>query len=145
MVSELLFECYKVPGVAYGVDSLFSLSQNKCEVGSSLVISIGYQSTHILPVVEGSVDWAHCRRIDIGGCHITGFLHRLLQLKYPSHFAAITLSRAEVSTLILSFLRFMLTPTLLTSVVEQRDIVRKHQNKGKTKRCRVLREESTIL
>lgn len=107
MVSELLFECYKVPGVAYGIDSLFSLSQNKCEAGSSLVISIGYQSTHILPVIEGTVDWAHCRRIDIGGFHITGFLHRLLQLKYPSHFAAITLSRAEVSTLILNFLTLL--------------------------------------
>lgn len=30
-----------------------------------------------------------------GGCHILTFLHRLLQLKYPVHANAITLSRAE--------------------------------------------------
>lgn len=97
-MSELLFECYKVPAVAYGADCLFSLSRNHCEGDgdSCLIVSIGYQSTHILPVVLGLVDWAHVRRIDVGGCHVTTFLHRLLQLKYPAHFAAITLSRAEV-------------------------------------------------
>jgi len=27
-MSELLFECYNVPSVAYGIDSLFSLYHN---------------------------------------------------------------------------------------------------------------------
>uniref|UniRef100_A0A1B6L6D3 Actin-related protein 5 n=1 Tax=Graphocephala atropunctata TaxID=36148 RepID=A0A1B6L6D3_9HEMI len=95
LMSELLFECYHVPEVAYGVDCLYSLSRNGLQEGSSLVVSLGYQSTHVLPVVEGAVDWAQARRLDVGGSHITAYLHRLLQLKYPAHFAAITLSRAE--------------------------------------------------
>ncbi|XP_046673502.1 actin-related protein 5 isoform X2 [Homalodisca vitripennis] len=95
LMSELLFECYHVPGVAYGVDCLYSLSRNGLREGSSLVVSLGYQSTHVLPVLDGTVDWARARRLDVGGSHITAYLHRLLQLKYPAHFAAITLSRAE--------------------------------------------------
>ncbi|KAJ8979463.1 hypothetical protein NQ317_002813 [Molorchus minor] len=35
------------------------------------------------------------RRLNTGGWNIITFLHRILQLKYPAHAAAITLSRAE--------------------------------------------------
>lgn len=99
VMSELLFECYGVPALAYGTDCLFSLSRNHCEgdEDSCLIISVGYQSTHVLPIIHGLVDWARVRRLDAGGYHITTYLHRLLQLKYPAHFAAITLSRAEVN------------------------------------------------
>lgn len=96
VMSELLFECYGVPGVSYGVDSLFSYHRHNHTQQSGLIVSCGYQSTHILPVLYGKVDIQHARRIDIGGFHITNYLHRLLQLKYPAHFAAITPSRAEV-------------------------------------------------
>ncbi|XP_054269700.1 actin-related protein 5 [Macrosteles quadrilineatus] len=94
LMSELLFECYRVPSVAYGVDCLFSQCRNSTQ-RSSLVLDLGYQSSHVVPVIRGAVDWTRVRRLDVGGCHITSYLHRLLQLKYPAHFAAITLSRAE--------------------------------------------------
>lgn len=65
-MSELLFECYGVPSVAYGVDALFSAHHN-ChleghELTDSLIVSSGHQTTHILPVVNGKLDSAHCKR-----------------------------------------------------------------------------------
>lgn len=41
------------------------------------------------------LDAKNCKRINIGGCQAAVYLQRLLQLKYPGHFAAITLSRME--------------------------------------------------
>ncbi|KFQ58768.1 Actin-related protein 5, partial [Pelecanus crispus] len=97
MMSELLFECYQVPKVSYGVDSLYSFYHNRRQnwPSSGLVISSGYQCTHILPVLEGRLDAKNCKRINLGGCQAAVYLQRLLQLKYPGHFAAITLSRME--------------------------------------------------
>ncbi|KAB0399053.1 hypothetical protein E2I00_004195, partial [Balaenoptera physalus] len=97
MMSELLFECYGIPTVAYGVDSLFSFYHNnpKNLISSGLIISSGYQCTHILPILEGRLDAKNCKRINLGGSQAAGYLQRLLQLKYPGHLAAITLSRME--------------------------------------------------
>ncbi|XP_059622418.1 actin-related protein 5 [Phlebotomus argentipes] len=95
MMSELLFECYDVPSVCYGVDSLFSLRQNQPNVDYALVISLGYHTTHITPVAKGLVLPDKTRRINLGGFNMLAFLHRLLQLKYPVHVNAITLRRAE--------------------------------------------------
>lgn len=62
-MSELLFECYGIPAVAYGVDALFSAHQNLgCEVKDSLIVSSGHQTTHILPVLDGKLDSVHCKR-----------------------------------------------------------------------------------
>eukprot|EP00057_Strongylocentrotus_purpuratus_P007614 XP_011662088.1 PREDICTED: actin-related protein 5 [Strongylocentrotus purpuratus] len=96
-MSELLFECYQIPNLAYGIDSLFSHYYNCPESvnGCSLVLSSGFQTSHILPVINGQLDPAHCRRLNIGGTHLTGYLLRLLQLKYPAHQSSINLSRAE--------------------------------------------------
>lgn len=41
------------------------------------------------------LDAKNCKRINLGGCQAAVYLQRLLQLKYPGHFAAITLSRME--------------------------------------------------
>ncbi|KAJ7331949.1 hypothetical protein JRQ81_014129 [Phrynocephalus forsythii] len=97
MMSELLFECYQVPKVSYGVDSLYSFYHNKRQGWpcSGLIVSSGYQCTHILPVLDGRLDARNCKRINLGGCQASMYLQRLLQLKYPGHFAAITLSRVE--------------------------------------------------
>ena len=37
-MSELLFECYNVPSVAYGIDSLFSLYNNIPDSGEYCII-----------------------------------------------------------------------------------------------------------
>lgn len=96
VMSELLFEGYNVPGVCYGVDFLLSYLQDNNPKSSVLIVSVGYHCTHVIPVIEGKVDTPKCKRIDIGGYHVTYYLHKLLQLKYPVHLNAITLSRAEV-------------------------------------------------
>lgn len=97
LMSELLFECYQVPQVAYGIDSLFSYYCNKGfgKNENVLVVSCSANTTHVIPVLDGRIDVQNCKRINIGGTHMTGFLHRLLQLKYPAHMSAISLSRAE--------------------------------------------------
>ncbi|KAK9506840.1 hypothetical protein O3M35_008702 [Rhynocoris fuscipes] len=95
LMSELLFECYNVPGVCYTVDCLSNYNQECNKSETSLVICLGQHTTHIVPILDGTVDWKRSRRLDIGGHHLTAFMHRLLQLKYPAHFNAITLSRAE--------------------------------------------------
>lgn len=96
-MSELLFECYHIPKVAYGVDALFSLMNNHSNPSKadSLVVDCGYQTTHILPVLGGRLDVANSRRINLGGAQIDAFMQRLLQLKYPGHVSAVTLTRAE--------------------------------------------------
>lgn len=96
-MSELLFECYHVPSVVYGVDALFSLYNNQkiTDLTHSLIVGCGYQNTSLIPVVNGRVSSTNCRRINMGGAQLDAFMQRLLQLKYPGHMAAITLSRAE--------------------------------------------------
>ena len=95
-MSELLFEYYHVPSVAYGVDGLFSYDFNHDNTSDGLVVSCGYQTTHVLPILGGLFQPAFCRRLNYGGATIDGFLQRILQLKYPGHAAVITLTRAEV-------------------------------------------------
>jgi len=96
-LNELLFECYQVPSVSLGIDALFSLQQNfSSEVlPTSLVVRLGYQATHIIPVLDGKCDTQGVRRINLGGLQMISYLHRILQLKYPTHTSAATFSRAE--------------------------------------------------
>lgn len=94
-MSELLFECYDVPAISYGIDSLFSFFHNYNNNDNGLIISFGYYTVHIIPVLNGNAQYTKIRRINLGGYHIITFLHRLLQLKYPIHVNAISLSRIE--------------------------------------------------
>ncbi|XP_023119811.1 actin-related protein 5 [Amphiprion ocellaris] len=100
MMSELLFECYRVPYVSYGVDSLYSFYHNHSQrrlqpPHTGIILSSGYHSSHILPVVNGRLDAVNCKRVNVAGSQAASYLQRLLQLKYPGHLAAITLSRME--------------------------------------------------
>lgn len=95
-MNELLFECYHVPQVTYGIDSLYSLYYNQHSAKKyALIVSSGYQVSHVIPVVDGKLDARSCKRLNLGGSHCIGFMQRLLQLKYPSHAAQVTLSRAQ--------------------------------------------------
>ena len=80
--------------LGFYIEAIFSLISVPRD---SLILSCGYQTSHILPVLDGRIVSQCCRRINIGGCHIDGYMQRLLQLKYPGHLAAVTLSRAEVN------------------------------------------------
>lgn len=65
VMSELLFEGYGVPGVSYGVDSLFSLYRNN--IGdTALIVNCGYHNIHIIPVIGGRVYEEYARRINLG-------------------------------------------------------------------------------
>ncbi len=46
-MTEIIFECYGAPSLAYGIDSLFSYRYNKGKTG--LVVSSSYSSTHVIP------------------------------------------------------------------------------------------------
>lgn len=47
------------------------------------------------PFLGCRLDAKNCKRINLGGSQAAAYLQRLLQLKYPGHLAAITLSRME--------------------------------------------------
>jgi len=97
-MSELLFECYCVPRVAYGIDALFSYCYNADPPSDydALILSCGYQATHVLPILGGELHAAVCQRINVGGAAVDGFMQRVLQLKYPQHLSSLSLNRAEV-------------------------------------------------
>lgn len=96
-MSELLFEAYNVPKVAYGIDCLFcqyyNMGQNMPD--ASLIISSGFQSTHILPVVSGQADVKNALRINLGGYNCVAYMQRLLQLKHTQYSPKLVLSKME--------------------------------------------------
>ena len=66
------------------------------------MVDCGYQATHLLTVLDGCIQPHHSRRINIGGGYVDWYLQRLLQLKYPCHVNAITMSRVEVGNFCMS-------------------------------------------
>ena len=83
MLNEMLFECYRVPSVTVGIDSLFSYRYNKGTSG--LVVSSSHTSTHIIPVLDGKPHLQSCARLNWGGSQAQEYLFKLIRLKYP-HF-----------------------------------------------------------
>ncbi len=81
-MTEILFECYGAPSVAYGIDSLFSYKYNKGRHG--LVVSSSYTSTHLIPVVDSRPILSHATRLNWGRFQSAEYLQKLLRLKYPT-------------------------------------------------------------
>ena len=79
----------------------------------ALLVSFGYQTVHVMPVLDGHPQTRFTRRINIGGLQVDSFMQRLLQLKYPSHLNNITLSRAEVIIYCWPFLTYHFSPIFL--------------------------------
>ena len=99
-MNELLFECYSAPSVAYGIDAMFSLYKNKSEkvasnACSGIIVSMGFHTVHIIPILDGEISTKGVRRINIGGFYLTNYALKAMQLKYPSHVANMTVGRAE--------------------------------------------------
>ena len=99
-MNELLFECYSAPSVAYGIDAMFSLYKNKSEkvasnACSGIIVSMGFHTVHIIPILDGKISTKGVRRINIGGFYLTNYALKAMQLKYPSHVANMTVGRAE--------------------------------------------------
>ena len=81
-MTELLFECYSAPSVAYGIDSLFSYKHNKGSNG--LIISSSHTSTHLIPIVNSKPIMSSTTRLNWGGFQGAEYLLKLLKLKYPN-------------------------------------------------------------
>jgi actin-related protein 5 len=92
-MSEILFECYGAPSVAYGIDSLFSYNYNNGKNG--LVVSSSYSSTHLIPVVNSKPLLSHATRLNWGRFQSAEYLLKLLRLKYPSFPGKISDPQAE--------------------------------------------------
>jgi actin-related protein 5 len=60
-LTELLFECYKIPSLCFGVDSLFSFKKNVNQK-NGLILSSGFNSTFVLPYVDGVLDSNNSRK-----------------------------------------------------------------------------------
>ncbi|KAJ5833930.1 chromatin remodeling complex subunit (Arp5) [Penicillium riverlandense] len=82
MMNEIMFECYSVPSVAYGIDSLFAYRYNKGTDG--LVVSSSHTSTHVIPVLNSKPLLSNCSRLNWGGMHNADYLQKLIKLKYPT-------------------------------------------------------------
>ena len=81
-MTELLFECYSAPSLAYGIDSLFSFKFNKGHTG--LVLSSSHTSTHLIPVINSKPSMSSVARLNWGGSQGADYLLKLLKLKYPT-------------------------------------------------------------
>jgi actin-related protein 5 len=92
-MSEILFECYSAPSVAYGIDSLFSYRYNGGRHG--LVVSSSYTSTHVIPVVNSKAMLSHASRLNWGRFQSADYLLKLLRLKYPGFPGKISDPQAE--------------------------------------------------
>ena len=92
-MSEILFECYSAPSVAYGIDSLFSYKFNKGNNG--LIISSAHSSTHVIPVLYGKPVMSSISRLNWGGYQGAEYLLKLLKLKYPSFPGKLTDYQAQ--------------------------------------------------
>lgn len=81
-MTELLFECYSAPSIAYGIDSLFSYRFNKGRNG--LIVSSSHTATHLIPILDSKPVRSSATRLNWGGFHGADYLLKLLRLKYPT-------------------------------------------------------------
>ncbi|KAI9861937.1 MAG: Nuclear actin-protein involved in chromatin remodeling [Trichoglossum hirsutum] len=92
-MTEIVFECYSAPSLAYGIDSLFSYSYNGGKTG--LVVSSSHSSTHLIPVVNSKAMLSHATRLNWGRSQSAEYLLKLLQLKYPNFPGKLTSFQAD--------------------------------------------------
>lgn len=92
-MTEIIFECYSAPSLAYGIDSLFSYDYNDGKTG--LVVSSSHSATHIIPVLNQKAILTQASRLNWGGLHNAEYLLKLLRLKYPSFTGKLNASQTE--------------------------------------------------
>ena len=93
VMNELLFECYSVPSVAYGIDALLSYKYNRGSNG--LIVSSSHSSTHLIPVLNSKPILSSISRLNWGGHQNADYLLKLLKLKYPTFPGKLTEIQAE--------------------------------------------------
>ncbi|KIY51189.1 chromatin remodeling complex subunit [Fistulina hepatica ATCC 64428] len=98
LTSELLFEQYSVPSVAYCIDSLMSFYKNNVSTSfasDGLVLSFNTASTSVIPVLQGKGLLSHAKRIPWGASQASEYLLKLVQLKYANFPTRVTISQAN--------------------------------------------------
>ncbi|KIJ60088.1 hypothetical protein HYDPIDRAFT_139575 [Hydnomerulius pinastri MD-312] len=102
LTSELMFEQYSVPSLAYCVDSIMSFYQNNRPQASNapfdadgLVISFNTATTSVIPILNGKGVLSHAKRIPWGTQQSTEYLLKLIQLKYHSFPTRVTSTQAS--------------------------------------------------
>lgn len=65
-MSELLFECYNVPGICYGIDSIFGYHKYHKPLENGLIVNLGYQCCHIIPIMNNQTNFENTRRVNTG-------------------------------------------------------------------------------
>ena len=110
-VYEMLFECYGVPKVAFGIDALLAYEYNcytadqaaaapltapwQGAAAAGLIVRAGNACSHVIPVVDGRAVLASAFRLNVGGQRISDTLSDSLRLRYPQHRQALTASRVS--------------------------------------------------
>ncbi|GAA5936627.1 hypothetical protein JCM1841_004631 [Sporobolomyces salmonicolor] len=86
LMTELLFESYGAPSVAYGIDSLFSFYNNSPNpfTADGLIISSSTANTHVIPVLNGRGILTSAKKLAWGGSQAAEYMLKLMQLKYPT-------------------------------------------------------------
>ncbi|KAJ4465494.1 hypothetical protein C8J55DRAFT_566202 [Lentinula edodes] len=128
LTSELMFEQYSVPSLAYCVDGIMSFYQNSQPSGQpfapdGLVISFNTASTSVIPILNGRGVLNNAKRIPWGASQATEYLLKLIQIKYPNFPTRVSVAQANwmfrtfcsVSTDYLSLLRSFEDPSILRS------------------------------
>lgn len=83
-INELLFELYGAKSVSWCVDS-FAASYFNGHDKNGLIVSSGYSTTHVIPVIDYKPIIEKSRRISIGGQNHVDLLIQSLSLKYSSN------------------------------------------------------------
>lgn len=99
LLSELAFECYRVPSISYGIDSLFSFYRNgylRSGIKDGIVVSAGNYNTTVIPVLNGVARIPLSKRISYGGNAATEYMLKQMQTKYPSFPSRMTRQQAEM-------------------------------------------------
>jgi actin-related protein 5 len=92
-MTEIIFECYSAPSLAYGIDSLFSYDYNNGKTG--LVVSSSYSSTHLIPVLNSKAMLSQATRLNWGASQSAEYLLKLIRLKYPAFPGKLNSSQME--------------------------------------------------
>ncbi|KAH8667565.1 hypothetical protein BGZ60DRAFT_409525 [Tricladium varicosporioides] len=92
-MTEIIFECYNAPSLAFGIDSLFSYDYNNGKTG--LVVSSSHSSTHVIPVLNSKAILTQATRLNWGGLQSAEYLLKLIRLKYPTFPGKLNSSQTE--------------------------------------------------
>ncbi|KAK4193879.1 putative actin-related protein 5 [Podospora australis] len=99
-MTEIIFECYGAPSLAYGIDSLFSYRHNRGNTG--LVVSSSYSATHLIPIYNQKPMLAQATRLNWGGWHAAEYMLKLIKLKYHTGFPG-KLSTSQTENMVKDF------------------------------------------